>query len=63
MKVTTREVRMPQYVYLCLECHNEFTKLLHIADLTTVQLRCPQCGSDKVEQQVSAFSAVTSKKS
>jgi putative FmdB family regulatory protein len=54
---------MPYYVYVCLDCHKEFTKVLHIADLTTVRLQCPLCGSDKVEQQVAAFAAVTSKKS
>jgi putative FmdB family regulatory protein len=54
---------MPQYLYVCLDCHKEFTKALHIADLTTIRLQCPHCGSEKVEQQVAEFAAVTSKKS
>jgi putative FmdB family regulatory protein len=58
-----KEFCMPHYVYVCLDCHKEFTKVLHIADLTTVRLQCPYCGSERVEQQVAEFAAVTSKKS
>jgi putative FmdB family regulatory protein len=54
---------MPHYVYHCLDCEKEFTEILHISDLNTIQLKCPHCGSEKVEQQVAAFAAVTSKKS
>jgi len=54
---------MPHYVYICLDCHKEFTKVLHIGELTTVRLQCPHCGSEKVEQQVAEFAAITSKKS
>lgn len=54
---------MPQYVFLCQDCHKEFTQSLHIADLSTQNVKCPECGSKKVEQQVAAFAAVTSRKS
>jgi len=54
---------MPHYVYVCLDCDQEFTEVLHIADLDTVHLKCPHCGSEKVQQQIAEFAAVTSKKS
>jgi putative FmdB family regulatory protein len=54
---------MPYYVFICHGCHREFTQILRIADMEKGGIRCPHCGSEKVEQQVSAFTAATSKKS
>lgn len=54
---------MPQYVFLCKDCNKEFTEFLHISELEKGDIKCPVCGSQKVEQQVAAFSAMTSKKS
>jgi putative FmdB family regulatory protein len=54
---------MSQYVFLCLDCNKEFTQALHMSDREKSQVVCPQCGSKRVEQLVSAFSAVTSRKS
>jgi putative FmdB family regulatory protein len=54
---------MPQYVYFCETCKKEFTKTLHIAEMEKGGVKCPDCGGEKVHQMVSAFSAVTSKKS
>jgi len=54
---------MPHYVFLCKDCKKEFTLVLHIADLEKGGIKCPHCGGEKVEQQMSSFSAVTSKKS
>jgi putative FmdB family regulatory protein len=54
---------MPHYLFLCQDCRKEFTEILHISELGTTKVKCPQCGSEKVEQQVAAFAAVTSKKS
>jgi len=54
---------MPRYVFLCQACKKEFTEFLHMEDLDKGGIKCPSCGSDKVEQQIAAFSAVTSKKS
>ena len=54
---------MPQYVFLCQDCHKEFSTTLHIADLEKGGAVCPQCGGKRVTQQVAEFSAVTSKKS
>ena len=54
---------MPYYVFICLECRKEFTEILHMADLSAHQAKCPFCGSTHVDQQAAAFTAVTSKKS
>jgi putative FmdB family regulatory protein len=48
---------------VCQDCHKEFEQVLHIDELGKRELKCPACGSTKVEQAVAAFSAVTSKKS
>ena len=54
---------MPHYVFLCQDCHQEFTEVLHITDLPNYQGKCPKCGSKNVLQQLAEFAAVTSKKS
>jgi len=54
---------MPQYVFLCQDCKKEFTQFLHIEDLEKGIAACPNCGSKRVEQEVAAFAAVTSRKS
>jgi putative FmdB family regulatory protein len=54
---------MPHYVFLCKSCNKEFTRILPISELEKSDIKCPHCGSQKVQQQVAAFSAVTSKKS
>jgi putative FmdB family regulatory protein len=58
-----REGSMPMYVFLCKDCNKEFNIVLRISELEKGNVKCPHCGSGKVEQQVAAFSAVTSKKS
>ena len=52
-----------QYVFLCQDCNEEFTQILHMADLDKGGVACPHCGSKQVTQAVATFSAVTSKKS
>jgi putative FmdB family regulatory protein len=54
---------MPHYVFICRDCKKEFDKILRISELEKGGIKCPHCGSDQIEQQVAAFSAVTSKKS
>lgn len=54
---------MSQYVFFCGDCKKEFTQSLHISERETAKVVCPHCGSKRVEQLVTAFSAVTSKKS
>jgi putative FmdB family regulatory protein len=54
---------MPHYVFLCESCHKEFELVMHIDERGKTEVRCPACGSEHVAPQVSAFSAVTGKKS
>ena len=54
---------MPQYEFLCQDCHQPFSKFLTIAGRDEGEVVCPQCGSRNVEQQLSPFYAVTSRKS
>lgn len=54
---------MPHYIFLCRSCNKEFELVLHMAELEKGGVKCPHCGGADVRQQVSAFSAVTSKKS
>jgi len=54
---------MSQYVFQCRDCKKEFTKVLHISDRDRSKIKCPKCGGKRVEQLLTAFSAVTSKKS
>lgn len=54
---------MSDYVFHCQDCKKEFTQSLHMADREKGGITCPHCGSKRVEQMVTAFSAVTSKKS
>ncbi len=54
---------MPVYEYRCAQCHRKFTVTMSIAEYEKKKVKCPKCGSKKVEQQPAAFYAVTSKKS
>jgi putative FmdB family regulatory protein len=54
---------MPVYDYICRDCHKGFEQVLTIREHDSEQLKCPHCGSKKVEQEAAAFYAVTSKKS
>lgn len=54
---------MSSYVFLCEECHKEFTLSLHMSQLKDYAPACPHCGSKRVVQTLAAFSAVTAKKS
>lgn len=54
---------MSQYVFLCQDCNKEFTQTLHMAEREKENVTCPYCGGKHVNQVVTVFSAVTSKKS
>lgn len=54
---------MSEYVYHCENCNKEFTRSQHMSEHEKGGISCPHCGSDHVQQLVTAFSAVTSKKS
>jgi putative FmdB family regulatory protein len=54
---------MPHYEFFCNACKKTFAKILALVDYEEGEVRCPHCGSKKVEQRWSAFSVITSKKS
>ena len=54
---------MPVYDYLCLECHKPFELVLTLKEHDAETVKCPKCGSSKVEQEAAQFYAVTGKKS
>ncbi len=57
------QVSMPHYEFFCQECKKLFDKILSLVDYEEGEVLCPHCGSKRVEQRWSAFSAITSKKS
>jgi putative FmdB family regulatory protein len=54
---------MPYYEYLCQGCKKKFSLPLTVAEHDRGRIKCPKCGSVKLEQQWAAFYATTSKKS
>ncbi len=54
---------MPTYDYQCHECNRTFEVYLSIKEHDAHEVTCPQCHSAKVEQTVTHFSTVTSRKS
>jgi putative FmdB family regulatory protein len=54
---------MPSYEYHCHKCDETFTMRMGVKDHDTEQITCPHCQSIEVEQILSSFVAMTSKKS
>ena len=54
---------MPHYEFFCQDCKKLFDKILSLEDYEEGEVLCQYCGSKRVEQRWSAFSAITSKKS
>jgi len=54
---------MPTYEFVCESCNKSFSVILSLADYEKKKYKCPKCDSKKVKQQITAFQAVTSKKS
>ena len=54
---------MPQYEFRCTACDKKFSLVLTLTEHEKQRIKCPACGSTKVEQQGAAFFATTSKKS
>lgn len=61
--VAVRWWAVPSYLFHCRDCLKPFTKQLSLGDYEEGGVVCPFCGSDDVEQQLSLFYPVTSKKS
>jgi putative FmdB family regulatory protein len=56
------EAPMPLYDYVCNDCHKTFELVLTLKQHDT-EIKCPKCGSRNIEQEATAFYAVTGKKS
>lgn len=52
---------MPQYEFICHECHEGFSKVMFHGDHEEGTLVCPYCGSDRVELRISDFCRETKK--
>jgi putative FmdB family regulatory protein len=54
---------MPRYEYFCHACKQLFSKTLSPAQYEEGDVVCPHCGSEEVEQRVSAFYPISLKES
>jgi putative FmdB family regulatory protein len=54
---------MPTYDYYCRACDRTFEMYLSVQEHDAHQVQCPHCQSIEVEQVLTHFSTVTSKKS
>ena len=57
------EEYMPTYDYHCRACDRTFEMHLSVQEHDAHQVQCPHCHSTQVEQVLTHFSTVTSKKS
>lgn len=48
---------MPLYEFECLECGTMFEKLVRKVGATS-DVACPECGSSRVQQQISSFASL-----
>jgi putative FmdB family regulatory protein len=54
---------MPSYEYQCLKCNKKFTLILGIGEHDAGKAKCPKSGGEKLEQLITAFQTITSRKS
>jgi putative FmdB family regulatory protein len=54
---------MPTYAYRCEQCGEAFERVETISEHGTATPKCPKCGSDRVVNVPSRFTAITGKKS
>jgi putative FmdB family regulatory protein len=55
---------MPVYEFFCRKCEKPFTAVMHVSEHDVDVAACPECKrKEDVEKRLSAFSAVTSRKS
>jgi putative FmdB family regulatory protein len=54
---------MPTYEYICRHCKKPFELVMTIGEYEKGKVKCPKCGKQKVEQQISGSMVQTSKKS
>jgi putative FmdB family regulatory protein len=57
-----RGEQMPTYDYRCPGCKKKFSVMMTIREHDAKKVKCPKCGTKKVEQQISHFMTKTSRK-
>ena len=53
---------MPTYEFICEKCGKEFSLIMSMKERETEKIKCGQCSSDQVIQQLSAVITKTSRK-
>ena len=61
--LNSKEVIMPVYEYVCLECRKEFSETRPVSQYDSKGVTCPQCKIGKVERRWSTVNVETSRKS
>ena len=61
--ITVEGVSMPTYEYHCQDCDRTFTMHQSLEERDSAPIECPHCQEENVEQVLTSFVAVTSKKS
>jgi len=51
---------MPMFEFTCRKCGHGFEELVSLAELEAGDLKCPACGSKRVEKELSAFATGSS---
>jgi putative FmdB family regulatory protein len=54
---------MPVYEYVCRDCEKTFEMRRPMAEATAANVKCPSCGSARIDRMYSSVYAKTSKKS
>ena len=54
---------MPTYDFRCGGCRKKFSLAMSISERERKRIKCPKCGSQRVEAVFSSFVAKTSRKS
>lgn len=52
---------MPHYEYFCHACKHTFSTAPTLADYEEGDVACPNCGSEEVEERLSAFYPISSR--
>jgi putative FmdB family regulatory protein len=58
-----RRCQMPLYEYVCRDCEKTFEMRRPMAEATAANVKCPSCGSTRIDRIYSSVYAKTSKKS
>jgi putative FmdB family regulatory protein len=61
--VSRRRCEMPVYEYVCRDCEKTFEMRRPMAEATAADVKCPSCGSARIDRIYSSVYAKTSKKS